>query len=125
MSMISEQVKEIRNMAIVLREEKRYAAEEIMRQAANTIESLSAKLQAANMENGGRWITGRTPTKEECGNYGRTFNVTVDANGLQTMSMKFEYETVRGKEVCRWKWFDRLSPWEVIAWKPLPEPYRP
>ena len=50
MSMISEQVKEIRNMTNVLHEEKRYAAEEIMRQAADTIEALSVKLQAANME---------------------------------------------------------------------------
>lgn len=102
-----------------------FEIENALSEAADTIEALSVKLQAANMENGSGWITGRTPTKEECGNYGKTFNVTVDANGLQTMSMKFEYETVRGKEVCGWKWFDRLSPWEVIAWKPLPEPYRP
>lgn len=59
MSMISKQVKEIRNMVSVLHEEKRYAAEEIMRQAADIIESLSAKLQAANMENGGGWIDGK------------------------------------------------------------------
>lgn len=47
---ISEQVKELRNMSSVLHDEKRYAAEEIMRRAADTIEALSAKLQAANME---------------------------------------------------------------------------
>lgn len=122
MSMISEQEKELRELSETF-EGKRLGR--ILRQAADTIEALSAKLQVANIENGGGRITGRAPTKEECGNYGRTFNVTVDANGLQTMSMKFEYETVRGKEVCRWKWFDRLSPWEVIAWQPLPEPYRP
>lgn len=55
MSMIEHQLKEIRNMASVLHEEKRYAAEEIMRQAADTIESLSAKLAAANMERPSRY----------------------------------------------------------------------
>lgn len=38
---IHERVKEIRNMADVLHEEKRYAAEEIMRQAADTIEAIT------------------------------------------------------------------------------------
>lgn len=121
MSMMSEQVKELREYSS---NNCDYGAR-LAKKAADTIEALSAKLQAVNMENGAGWITDRVPTKEECGNYGRTFNVTVYANGLQTMSMKFEYETVRGKEVCRWRWFDRLSPWEVIAWQPLPEPYRP
>lgn len=55
MSMISEQVKEIRNMACVLHDEKRYAAQEIMCQAADTIEALSAKLAAANMERSERY----------------------------------------------------------------------
>ena len=73
------------------------------------------------------WITGRNPTKEECGEYGfDTFQTTaVSVYPLTiTVAMKFCYETVRGKEVGRWKWNDRLSPWKVIAWKPLSEPYK-
>lgn len=41
---ISEQVKEIRDMAGILYDEKRYAAQKVMCQAADTIDSLSAKL---------------------------------------------------------------------------------
>lgn len=89
--------------------------------AADAIESLSAELE--KKENGG-WIIGRTPTKEECGEYGgNVFLTTVRTNSLKTVPMSFCYEEVRGKEVGRWKWHGRLAPWEVIAWKPLPESY--
>lgn len=129
MSMISQQIKEIKACA--------YAHEasgdailgtaSILYQAADTIESLSEKLQAANMElaaeDCGGWITDRVPTKEECDGYKKEFAVTVDANGIKTMVMDFVYKTVRGKEVSRWKWRDRISPWKVIAWRELPEPY--
>ncbi len=72
------------------------------------------------------WITDRNPTKEECGEYGhKEFQVTVKSTKPTTKSMEFCYEEVRNKEVGRWKWYDRLSPWEVIAWKPLSEPYMP
>lgn len=76
-------------------------------------------------EDFGGWITDRIPTKEECGDslLGKEFAVTIDSNGRKTMVMDFVYETVRGKEVSRWKWRDRISPWEVIAWHKLPEPY--
>ena len=70
-----------------------------------------------------QWITGRNPTKEECGEYGhKEFQATVDTGVV--LAMDFCYETVRGKEVGRWRWKDRLSPWEVIAWKPFSEPYK-
>ena len=72
------------------------------------------------------WITDRNPTKEECGEFGYTnFQVTVNTNKLTTLVMNFEYTTIRGKDVARWKWNDRISPWEVIAWKPLSKPYIP
>lgn len=62
MSMIEHRLKEIRDMASVLRDEKRYAAEEIMCQAADTIEALSAKLAAANEELE-RWHTDKINEK--------------------------------------------------------------
>ena len=75
----------------------------------------------------GGWITDRNPTREECGEYGHAeFQVTIpQSKGNKTITMDFAYETVRGKEVARWKWCDRLSPWKVLAWKPLDAPYQP
>lgn len=76
--------------------------------------------------NDNKWILAkdRIPNKEECGQYGKDFQVTVNANELITLVMKYQYDTVRGKEVSRWSWKDKYSfPWEVIAWKPLSEPY--
>lgn len=33
--------------------------------------------------------------------------------------------TIRGEKIRRWEWNDRVNfPWEVIAWMPLPEPYK-
>ena len=73
------------------------------------------------------WITDRVPTKEECGEFGhKEFQVTISqAEGNKTITMDFVYETVRGKEVARWKWCGRLPVWEVLAWKPLDAPYQP
>ena len=74
------------------------------------------------------WIScsERLPSKEECGTYGRReFQVTIPQyDGNKTIAMDYEYTTVRGKEISRWKWNGKLSPWEVIAWKPLSEPFK-
>lgn len=82
------------------------------------------------MNNG--WITDRDPTREECGDSfdcKRQFQVTIEqkteACGYLTIAMDYVYETIRGKEVGRWKWENRLSPWKVLAWKPMSEPYIP
>lgn len=71
MSMISEQVKELRNKADIF-EQSGCAVDGIVRafrQAADTIESLSAKLQAANMERSaedcGGWIKCKVRLPEE------------------------------------------------------------
>lgn len=74
------------------------------------------------------WITDRVPTKEECAKWGKNFLVTVDtlSDELTVLCMTYEYTTVRGKEVNRWVWNDIVNiPWEVIAWRKFPEPYRP
>lgn len=134
MSMISEHIKELREFC---KERKHdvFSYDEvngILLQAVDTIEFLSAKLAKENTERSERYYNGgwilcsdRLPSKEECGDFGKEFNVTVYTNELKTLTMEFVYETVRGKEVGRWKWLGRLSPWEVIAWKSLPEPYKP
>lgn len=135
MSIISEQVKELRKYCFELDKYGGNFNDQLshaIHNAIDTIETLSAKLSKGNMERSDRYYNGdwilcsdRLPTKEECGDYRKEFNVTVNAGGIKTLTMLFEYEVVRGKEVCRWKWFGRLSPWEVIAWQPLPEPYKP
>ncbi len=100
-------------------------------QAADTIEALSAKLAGANVERtdryyGNAWIYDRVPTKEECGHWRGKFLVTVYANEPTVMYMEYEYTEIRGKEVGRWIWCDKVNiPWEVVAWRKFPEPYRP
>lgn len=127
---IREQVKELRTIAEAYRRppygREIIGTEEALSKAADTIEALSAKLQATNTENGSGWITDRAPTKEECGSWRGRFLVTVYANELKTMYMEYEYATTRGREIGRWIWHDRVNiPWEVVAWRKLPEPYRP
>lgn len=55
MSMISEQIKELRIVAETYRQIGKELRAEYLSKAADTIEELSAKLKAANMENGGGW----------------------------------------------------------------------
>lgn len=127
MSMISEQVKELREVAEMY---DGLDGGNILREAADTIEALSAKLAAVNMERsnryyGGGWIYDRIPTKEECGRWRGKFLVTVYANEPTVMHMEYEYTEIRGKEVGRWIWCDKVNiPWEVVAWRKFPEPYR-
>ena len=37
-------------------------------------------------------------------------------------SMHYERDNVRGKEIERFKYNGRLSPWLITHWMPLPEP---
>ena len=57
------------------------------------------------------------------GRYGVMCNVMVDnCSSTKVMSLLYEKDTVRGKTVCRWKWYGKISPWNVTHWKPLSEP---
>ncbi len=44
--------------------------------------------------------------------------------GNKTTSMDFVKEFVRGKLKSRFYWNGKLSIWNVIAWMPMPEPYK-
>ena len=75
------------------------------------------------------WIMGRNPTKEECNNWRKTFQATIYQGAGEelyttTVVLQYEYTMVRGKEVSRWLFKDKISPWQPIAWKPLDEPYQ-
>lgn len=72
------------------------------------------------------WITDRVPTKEECGTYKKGFQATIlVGKEYRTVYLEYQYTTIRGKEVSRWLFLDRIAPWQPIAWKPLSEPYVP
>lgn len=51
--------------------------------------------------------------------------VVANANKPTVMFMEYEHTTIRKKIVYRWKWRDRISPWEVIHWMPLPDTPNP
>ena len=151
MSMISEQVKELRYKADIYNtvgsvwelnraEAKRLQA--MLRQAADTIESLFAKLQAANMERSvgdcGGWIycgDGKNLPEEHDSMFAKLkgtekwdsamfekisddVNVTVEFENGERKTKTLH--TVDGK----WNGGQRGVKFKVIAWQPLPEPYR-
>lgn len=85
--------------------------------------------EVEKMRDGHRWIpvTERLPERRK---YRTTFLATVSCESWknnETLVVEWENTTVRGKDVSRWIWNDRLFPeeWEIIAWQPLPAPYRP
>ena len=114
MSMISEQVKKIRSVAGICTIE----VKKTLLEAADTIEALSAKLQAANMENGGGWIAceDRLPEKESAYITTRTVR---DIWTNERLREEIEIVAFLNKN-----WIQKPQ-YEVIAWQPLPEPYRP
>lgn len=125
MSMISEQVNKIRKATkcVYLAADKEVADDIVstLKQAAETIEALSAKLQAANMENGGGWIlcNERIPKSDE--------NVLIcfDFKGRRSVDLgcfwsdgsphcdSDEYLTPTGRKERK-----------AVAWMDLPKPYK-
>ena len=136
MSMVSEQVKELRRIAnwvAGIPEIDDYGDGGIsnaLRQAADTIEALSAKLQAANMENGGGWIACEDRLPEINHFYAVTIFDGEDCRVEPAYYAKIGYLGMRELKP-NW-WTDCTSNAEmiedgedkVIAWQPLPEPYR-
>lgn len=64
-------------------------------------------------------VTERLPKTEKW----LTSFITTTANG-DVIPMQWENTTVRGKSVSRWVWQGKISPWEVIAWMSLPQPFK-
>lgn len=122
MSMISEQVKELRETAELFDEID--DGRRMLLQAANTIETLSAKVTAANMErpercyNGG-WIPCKERLPEEHKLYDITFKNSV---GIHSDS------AIYNPYLKRWLWDadeTELVENEVLAWAEKREPYLP
>lgn len=83
--------------------------------AADAIEALSAKMQAVNMETCSRWIAVEKRLPEN------------SQNVLAGFKNDCEYVIAYYSEMNK-KWTNSSTGWEitadVIAWQPLPEPYR-
>lgn len=132
MSMISELVKELREFED-LTNPKLYSpkiTQKLLLQAADAIESLSAKLAKANMENGGGWVACEDRLPEINHFYAVTIFDGEDCRAEPAYYAKIGYLGMRELKP-NW-WTDCTSNAEmiedgedkVIAWQPLPEPYQ-
>lgn len=125
MSAISEQVSRLKYLAddVDFAEFDKNLSSEI-RQAADTIEALSAKLQAANMENGGGWIScdDRLPNNYQ--------DVLVSGEGI-VMQAQFINGVFEGEDPDFYAMLtdekmigSEDTTFKALAWQPMPEPYR-
>lgn len=121
MKEISEQVKELREASDDYAKEMKLRAAYLLKQAADTIEELSANLAAVNS---GRWI----PCSDRMPDPGAFYLVTYKFDDEEHIRC---HELYFGLSDCdeepRWYVDDDLEdlykPFTVIAWMPLPEAY--
>lgn len=132
MSMITELVERLRKNSALL--EITFSTAENLREAADVIEELSTKLQAANMERSSQYYNGgwipvseRLPRK---GEYGKVLVTYIPSGGtLWTTVMIAHYSDLMGiakpsfhiGEVGK-ESFQNITE-QVTAWMPLPEPF--
>lgn len=130
MSMINEQVKELREIAHSLElfpiHDFTGTAKTIKR-AADTIESLSAKLQAENMERSAEDCGGWIPCKEKLPEKEQYYIVTIINWGKKStieyclFQNRKWYLVADGSYEENTSWKEEIE--SVIAWRELPEPY--
>ena len=130
MSLTSKQIEELRAYA----KDRKGELAKLINDAADTIEMLSAKLHASQMERSsqyyhGGWIPCQERLPEEHIGF---YLVTVQKRRITTLNVIGCEDTVYDIDIARWD-YDRRAPqrgyhWckadKVIAWMPLPEPYR-
>lgn len=133
---ISEQVKELRTIANNLSIGHNMpisSAIERFRQAADTIEALSAKVAAENMERSERYYNGGwIPCKDRLPEEGQRVLATHEG-GLNPERQAIEHIFKDGQFTLNWDMdtetgsptFGQRYAGKVIAWQPKPEPYRP
>ena len=121
MSMISKQIDDLRTYA----KDRKGELAKLVSDAADTIEMLSAKLSAANMERSARYYHGgwipcseRLPKKEE-----KTYWVCTDTE-YQCECRWTNNRFGLGEGEWGWSIFDTPQYSKPIAWMPLPEPWK-
>ena len=117
MSMISKQVEDLRKMAERWRNPNAGAEPYRMcGEAADTIEALSAKVRANNLYGGWIPVSERLPERDEI--------VLVCYKTTDTVHMCKYMDD--GSENPWWSYKDDCCVWNnvVLAWMPLPEPYK-
>lgn len=117
MSMISEQVRELRELAndVWLNSNEKFGIK--INQAADTIESLSAKLAVANVDRSDRYYGGGWIACEDRLPEIRKPVLICDGKGNVCIR-----QIMRIDEFGM-AWWSQYS--TAVAWQPLPEPYRP
>ncbi len=125
MSMISEQVKELRIAEETCKQMGREGIAKFLRQAADTIEALSKKLQAANMENGGGWIACDTGYMPDIGS-SVLIQFRSDMDGITgDEDRTFDISYLRSRDNSEWVCSTGKYPLKAVkAWRPI-KPYRP
>lgn len=114
---ISEQVKELRELADGKIHYCEWQKSEILNQAIDTIEALSEKLAAANMERSDRYYGGGWIACEDRLPEIRKPVLICDGKGNVCIR-----QIMRIDEFGM-AWWSQYS--TAVAWQPLPEPYRP
>lgn len=135
MSAISEQINELRRLAdIPLYERHEHAYEMVvaMSEAADTIESLSAKLEENIEQSAAHYGSGWILCGDRMPEDGRKVLITARSKFDGELDIAISSWTdalFGGKRLGYKEW---SSPWryfhsnyEVIAWQPLPAPYKP
>ena len=122
MSNIKEQIRKLRGLAEGYARCQLWNVADNFKEAADTIESLYAKLQSANMErstayyNGG-WI----PCGERLPECNGEYICTQENHSLS--SGKVVSKSVEMVEFCNGAW-RRAKHLKIIAWQPKPEVYK-
>lgn len=136
MSMISEQVKELRKVAKWFDSACFPEGVKLANEAADTIESLSAKLQAANMERSAEDCGGWIPCKERLPEKEAKEYIKNELDGigyLYPLLLTYRSPNTEKVHVVRFYWnvYDKefvnngektCDMDRCIAWKPLPGP---
>lgn len=112
MSMISKQIDDLRAYA----KDRKGELAKLVSDAADTIEMLSAKLSAANMERSARYYHGGwIPCSERLPRQGQEVICQCRANMIKVLKLDACGDWYQDAEHCYMSGF-------VIAWMPLPQP---
>lgn len=114
MSMISEQVKELREFATEFNLDDKVELATMLKEAADTIESLSAKLQAANVEQTAQDSGGLIPCKERLPQKDETVLIDTGIGYFEIATYSGDGKTFYTEE---------CGSSNAVAWQPLPDPY--